>query len=148
MIDLEIVLERERYDLAIAFGALHHVAALQHLCQQLRQALKPDSYIFVNEFVGPARFQWTEQQLALINRVASVLPPDWCRTPWVEPTPLEDIIAADPSEAVCSDQVVSVLSEHFEIVDYCEYGGSLLMPLQYTPLLPMKCSPTWPTRTV
>ena len=131
-----ITLEKDHYDLAICFGAMHHVAALEHVCEELRQALKPDSIIFINEYVGPARMQWTDEQLALLNRFVSVLPSDWCRTRRVDRQALEDIIAVDPSEAVRSGEVVGILSEHFELVEGCDYGGGLLMPLWESAIVP------------
>jgi hypothetical protein len=131
-----ISLEQGRYDVAIALGALHHVEKLEHLCQQLQHALKPGSYIFINEFVGPARHQWTRQQLDIINRVTAVLPAGWRRTQWVEPPPVDKVTAADPSEAVRSDEVVSALCGYFELVDYCDYGGGLLMPLWEYAMIP------------
>ena len=129
-------LEKGRYDLALAFGALHHIEALEPLCAQLRQALKPDSYIFVNEYVGPARFQWTAEQLDIINRVLALIPARWRRAEQVKPPAIAEMIAADPSEAVRSDEIITILCQNFEVVDYCDYGGGLLMPLWTWGVLP------------
>jgi SAM-dependent methyltransferase len=124
-----ITLEENRYDLALVFGALHHVDALERLCSQLRHSLKPGSYIFVNEYIGPPRFQWSPQQLEIINRVMAVLPPEWRRAEQVIPPNPEDVIKGDPSEATRSDEIISILCNNLDLVDYCDYGGALLMPL-------------------
>ncbi len=124
-----IVLEEDRYDLAMIFGALHHVENLDHLCTQLRQTLKPGSYILINEYVGPPRFQYSAEQLEIINRVMEVLPLSWRRSPQVMRINPEDVIREDPSEAVRSDEIIPTLCKHFELVDYCDFGGALLFPL-------------------
>lgn len=131
-----IVLEENRYDIALSFGALHHIKELEHMCSQLRRALKPDSYIFLNEFTGPAHMQYTAQQLDIINRVMAVLPPSWRRTQQVNPVPLQSMVESDPSEAVRSDEIISIMCDNFELVDYCDYGGALLMPLWGMGIIP------------
>ncbi|MBN1873138.1 MAG: methyltransferase domain-containing protein [Anaerolineae bacterium] len=131
-----VVLEKNRYDLAISLGGIHHVTELERLCDQLKYALKPDSYIFVNEFIGPSHLQWTEEQLEIINRVMSILPPSWRRAEQVSPLPLQDMIANDPSEAVRANEVISILQANFETVDYCDYGGGMLMPLWASGIIP------------
>lgn len=131
-----ITLEENRYDIALSIGAMHHVEALEHVCGQLRRALKPGSYIFINEFVGPRRFQLTVQQLEIINRVMAVLPPSWRRSRYVTSPLMESMIEGDPSEAIRSDEVVSVLCDNFELVDCCDYGGGLLMPLWERGIIP------------
>ena len=131
-----ITLEENRYDLAFIFGALHHVDALEYLCEQLRRTLKPGGYIFINEYVGPPRFQWDSKQLEIINRVMSILPTAWRRSPQVLPPNKEDVIRDDPSEATRPDEIIPVLCENFELVDYCDYGGALLFPLWGSGIIP------------
>ncbi|HEX6387726.1 MAG TPA: class I SAM-dependent methyltransferase [Anaerolineae bacterium] len=129
-------LAENRYDIVLAFGAIHHIEALERVCQQLKRGLKPGSLIFMNEFVGPARFQWTPAQLELINRVMAILPPAWRRANRVEAVPVADVIASDPSEAVRSDKIIDIFCQHFELLDFCDMGGGLLMPLWERGLIP------------
>jgi O-antigen biosynthesis protein len=129
-------LEENRYDIALAFGAIHHIAALERLCEQLKHGLKPDSLIFMNEFVGASRFQWTTAQLDLINRVMAVLPPSWRQSKEVGVVPEAEVIASDPSEAVRSDEILDIFGRHFELVDFCDVGGGLLMTLWEKGLIP------------
>ncbi|MCB9148457.1 MAG: class I SAM-dependent methyltransferase [Caldilineaceae bacterium] len=131
-----IVLEQNRYDIGLAFGAFHHIENLEHACQQLQRALKPGSLLLVNEYIGPARMQWTEQQLNMFNRVLDIFPRQWRRTDKITPYSIEAMLKIDPSEAVRSDEVIATLSDYFEVVDYCDYGGGLLMPLWSMGLLP------------
>jgi hypothetical protein len=37
-----------------------------------------------------------------------------------------DVIAVDPSEAICSDRIMSSLEERFERVERKDFGGTLL----------------------
>mgnify|MGYP001093621423 CR=1 FL=1 len=131
-----IVLPESHYDLALVFGALHHVDQLERLCGQLRRALKPGSLIFVNEYVGPPRFQWRDDQLEIINRAMAVLPESWRRTLQVYRIDPADVIKEDPSEATRSDEIIPILCDNFELVDYCDYGGALLFPLWGSGMLP------------
>ncbi len=131
-----IVLQENHYDLALVFGALHHVDRLERLCDQLRRALKPGSLIFVNEYVGPPRFQWRDAQLEIINRVMAVLPESWRRSLQVYRIDPADVIREDPSEATRSDEIIPILCNNFELVDYCDYGGALLFPLWGGGMLP------------
>ena len=129
-------LAENRYDIVLAFGAIHHIETLERLCEQLKRGLKPGSLIFMNEFVGPSRFQWTAEQLELINRVMAVLPPAWRRADRVEAVAEADVIDSDPSEAVRSDEIIELFCRHFELVDCCDMGGGLLMPLWEKGMIP------------
>ncbi len=131
-----IILKENHYDLALVFGALHHIDKLERLCDQLRRALKPGSLIFVNEYVGPPRFQWSDTQLEIINRAMAVLPESWRRSLQVYRIDPADVIREDPSEATRSDEIIPILCDNFELVDYCDYGGALLFPLWGNGMLP------------
>jgi O-antigen biosynthesis protein len=124
-----LTLPENHYDIALAFGAVHHIKELERLCEQLERTLKPDSLIFMHEFVGPARFQWSDEQLEVMNRVMAILPAAWRRREIIERLPEAEVIASDPSEAVRSDEIIELFSRHFEIIDIWDVGGGFLMPL-------------------
>ena len=44
------------------------------MLDRLAAMLEPGGLLFVEDFVGPARFQWTDAQLEAINRLLSRLP--------------------------------------------------------------------------
>ncbi len=124
-----IALEPAAYDVAIAKMALHHFERLEHVCGEVRQALRPGGLFMFNEFVGPSRFQWTDPQLRLMNRMLEALPESIRRrapvAKIVRPL-LADMIAQDPSESVRSAEILPVVEERFEIVERKPYGGTLL----------------------
>jgi len=83
--------------------------------------------------VGPARFQWTDLQLELANRVLQTLPRRlrqsalWGRELTAIPRPtIEEMINMDPTEAVNSAQIIPLLPRHFEVVELRRYGGTLV----------------------
>lgn len=125
--------ERDRYDVAFASMALHHIENLEHLFEQVREALKPGGLLVFNEYVGPDRFQWTRRQLMAINLVLVLLParlrrriPDGQIKPVVRRPTVEGMIQADPSEAVRSSAILPLVERHFEIVERIDYGGAIL----------------------
>ena len=82
-----------------------------------------------NEFVGPSRFQWSDLQLELMNRLLEVLPERHRRAAPFERVvrpELEEMKVRDPSESVRSAEILPLLEDHFEIVEHKPYGGTLL----------------------
>ena len=121
------------YDFVVAKMSLHHFDDLDHVYAQVRRALKPGGVFMFNEFVGPTRFQWSDLQLDLANRVLQALPKQLRRSAFsgeelstiARPT-VDEMIRMDPTEAVDSAQIVPLLSKHFEILEIRKYGGTLL----------------------
>ena len=117
------------YDLVVIKHALHHLENLEHVYQQIRLSLRPGGLFMFNEFVGPTRFQWTDLQLAHMNRLLADLPKALrnslpvvkIRRPLVS-----DMIALDPSESVRSAELLPLLEADFEILELKSYGGTLL----------------------
>ena len=60
-----IQLEPDRYDLIYALGSFHHFEALEHIMEQVNNALTENGNFVLDEFVGPPRFQWTDLQLSI-----------------------------------------------------------------------------------
>ena len=73
--DLNTVeLEPAAYDVVFAVQALHHVDALEHLLDEVAASLRPGGLFVVNEYIGPARFQWLDKTQAVMNRILDLLP--------------------------------------------------------------------------
>ena len=73
--DLNAVeLDPESYDVVVAAQVLHHVDALEHLVDQVVGSLRGGGLFVVQEYVGPARFQWLEKTEVLMNRILDTLP--------------------------------------------------------------------------
>jgi SAM-dependent methyltransferase len=134
-----IKLERQAYDVIFGISSVHHIDNLEHLFRQVQQALKPGGYFFLDEFIGPSRFQWTDAQLQSMNGELRRLPKELRRRisdrnkfkERVIRETVAEIIASDPSEAVRSSEIVPLLNEYFKIVEIKGYGGAILHQLLY-----------------
>ncbi len=129
-----IQLDVGRYDIVLASSSVHHFKELEHVFGQVKKALKPEGLFIMDEFIGPSQFQWTDKQLKLANQLLQILPEkyrkkhsssDEFKENICRPS-LKHMNAYDPSEAVRSAEIVSVLSEYFRIIERVDYGGTIL----------------------
>jgi SAM-dependent methyltransferase len=123
---------------AVCRSFLHRRADLDAVLDRLAAMLEPGGLLFVEDFVGPARFQWTDAQLEAINRLLARLPDellvdlasaDGRQKRRVERPALAGLIASNSSEAISSEQIVPGLDARFERVEFCPYGGALFHQL-------------------
>ncbi|WP_165236014.1 class I SAM-dependent methyltransferase [Aquisphaera insulae] len=121
-----------KFDLIIAASALHHVENLEALIPKLSSMLNPGGYFALMEYVGPDRFQWTEQQVAIINGILEALDPYYlnggARNAFVPPT-VEAMIQIDPSEAIRSSQIPGLVRKHFRVEVERNLYFNLLHPI-------------------
>jgi len=129
-----IELPENTYDVVFGVGSIHHTARLEHLFAQVAHSLKPDGFFFLDEYVGPSHFQWTDKQLAAINKAAAALPARYgmriddprLPKPPVTRMSVAEMNAIDPSEAVRSSEIIELLPKYFDVVETRGAGGSLL----------------------
>jgi SAM-dependent methyltransferase len=120
------------FDMVLGLGALHHVEQLEALWEQCRRALRPGGCLVAQEYVGPARFQWSDAVLAHANRALEQLVPPRHRVHdrAVQRVDLARLVAADPSEAVRSDEILPTCrAAGWTILEYRGGGCGLLQPL-------------------
>ncbi len=122
-----------RYDLVIFEDSLHHLSPVKVILRHVGEWLTEDGLLVLKEFVGPARFQWTDQQLRLVKSLLSLIPerfrkrwPDGkLKTKEYRPGRLS-ISLHDPSEAAESSVIPALLRETFDVVEERPFGGTLL----------------------
>jgi SAM-dependent methyltransferase len=121
------------YDVVFAIQILHHVDALERLLDEVRSSLRPGGLFVVNEYIGPARFQWLDKTEALMNRVLALLPHEYKVNPKngfvkerIDRAPAEEIARFDPSESIRSDEIVTTLESRFDVLYRADFGGTLL----------------------
>jgi len=124
----------QTFDLVIAKGVLHHVQGLERLFSIIAESLLEEGVLYVDEFVGPSRFQWSDSQLAIVNRLLDRLseelrrdlvdPSRGVKAPASRPT-VAGMIEADPSEAARSAELRGLLRSHFEPLEEREWGGAI-----------------------
>lgn len=180
--DINIIeLPEGAYDAVWITMALHHLQALEHVCEQIAHSLKPDGLFILNEYIGPNRFQFPPRQKEVANLCLRLLPVEyrasvkaakgkavmmprrrgvrWSMKRLVDKVQdgdllgavqrrvstnrakrqgrlveksavnfpsVRDVVAADPSESVRSEEIVGVVQQYFEIVLRRDWGGNLL----------------------
>ena len=129
-----LALERNRYDVVFGLSAIHHISALESLFDQVRGSLKRGGFLLLDEFIGPSQFQWPDTQLDVANQVLARIPerfrrrldpPRRIKTTVSRPT-IESMNAGDPSEAIRAADIVPLLKDYFDVIEFRGYGGSLL----------------------
>lgn len=131
-------LEAGAYDVVVAHSILHHVERLEHAFEQIERAMKPEATFIVNEYIGPNRFQFSDEILAIINDLLRCLPPrlrhsaleDRVYEARERPT-IDQMIANDPSEAVRASDLMAMIRQRFEVLEVKQLGGTILMHLLY-----------------
>jgi SAM-dependent methyltransferase len=133
----QIHLEPDKYDIVFASMSAHHFSELEHIYNQVRTALKPSGFFVLNEYVGPTQFQWTDEQLAIINDLLKMLPDKYREyislsgqfKQNVGRLTIDEMNSIDPSEAIRSAEVLPLLKQYFNIVERIDYGGTILHQL-------------------
>jgi SAM-dependent methyltransferase len=131
--DLNIAeLDRDSYDVVFAVQALHHVDDLEHLFDQIAASLRPGGLLVVNEYVGPARFQWLDKTQDVMNRILELLPEQYRVNPRngfvkerIERAPADEIARVDPSESIRSDEIMELLRSRFDVLYDAYFGGTI-----------------------
>ncbi len=140
----QIVLPRAKYDIVFFHGSLHHIADPDRLLDQVLNALKPHGFLYVDDYIGPSRDEWTDSHLVHAREVFAELPKEL--QVWPVNPPLD---STDPSEMIRSSRIWPATQERFDIIHFRPYWGNLLFPLlcavdgvalqtpQYAELLPL-----------
>jgi SAM-dependent methyltransferase len=120
------------YDLVFWSHSLHHMLDIPKALRWSLDHLKPGGLFVMDEFVGPNRFQWTDETLEVASRVRAclddrhlVVPEDPNRRfPTQMPRPDPRAVAdADPTESVASSEILARLAEFMPSADVIHLGG-------------------------
>ncbi|HYK04953.1 MAG TPA: class I SAM-dependent methyltransferase [Thermoanaerobaculia bacterium] len=126
------VLPEGAYDVVVAHSVLHHVENLEHAYAQLERTMRPNATLIVNEYVGPNRFQYSDDVLSIMNALLRALPFE-LRRPYerrTRPT-VEEMIANDPTEAVRAEELMAFTARTFEVLETKELGGAVVQHLLF-----------------
>ena len=116
----------DNYDVVVAHSVLHHVTNLEHAYAQIARTMRPNATLILNEYVGPNRFQYSDDVLAIINTLLACIN----HPPKKRPT-VDEMIANDPTEAVRSEELLAFTERHFEVLEKKNIGGTILQHLLY-----------------
>jgi len=120
--DARTFLPGRTYDAIFFHQSLHHFDHLDDLMSLVRNALSPRGILYVDEYIGPSRDEWTPAKLLRPNLAYRLLPIGTRRAKIVR----APINHEDPTEAIRSSQIVSAIEKRFRIVERHNYGGHLL----------------------
>lgn len=124
----------ESYDIVLFHQSLHHFQDFEAIYKAfVLPVLKPDGYLVLNEFVGPARLQWTKAQLRASRKMLKQLPENYrqiLHTPFIKRNVSRPgifrMILSDPSESINSEQILPATHAHFKVVEEKPLGGNIL----------------------
>jgi len=126
-----IRLPASTYDLIYALQSFHHFENLEYLFGEIHQALTPGGFCVLDEYVGPARFQWTDTQLRLTRQLLGLLPRhlrmyrNGIEKREEGRSSVQQVMAVCPSEAIRSDEIVPLFHRTFEVVHHNDLGGAI-----------------------
>jgi SAM-dependent methyltransferase len=115
-------LSGQSFDAAFFHQSLHHVENLERCFSATASALRPDALLYLDEYVGPSRREWTRESIADANRFFHSLPASVRRRQNIG-VPLD---RRDPTEAVRSSEILSNVERYFQIQERRDYGGNFL----------------------
>ena len=119
----EPVLPRKAYDAVFIHQAAHHVAKLEKLYRAILHTLKDDGLLYLDEYIGPSRFYWSDATIARHRQIYAGLEKKRGEVLILPVHPY------DPSEAFRSDEILPQLVIGFDIEEMRGYGGNLLSVL-------------------
>ncbi len=113
---------KEKVDLVHWNNALHHMLDTKKAVRWSFDILSPGGVFYMDDFVGPTRFQWSDESLKLGTRIRKILPKDFLRHPYKKGSYLprelarpsvEEMKCSDPSEAADSSSIIKRVKEYF-----------------------------------
>ncbi|HTR04701.1 MAG TPA: class I SAM-dependent methyltransferase [Thermoanaerobaculia bacterium] len=114
--------EARNLDAVFFHASLHHFDRLDELLALVKRALAPRGLLYLDEYVGPSRDEWTWRHLLEWNFVYRRLPAAVRRTHVIR-APVTD---EDPTEAIASSDILPAVEKHFRVISQKDYGGNLL----------------------
>jgi SAM-dependent methyltransferase len=118
-------LPRNAYDAVFFHQSLHHVAKLEKLMAAILRTLRKDGLLYIDEYIGPSRFDWNDALIAPHREVFGRIPAELRLH---DPLPLP-IQPDDPSEAIRSSEIMPQLARGFRLLVRRDYGGTILSVL-------------------
>lgn len=124
-------LPADAYDLIFSCHSFHHFLELEHIMEQVHEALTPRGVFVLEEFVGPTQFQWTDEQIDVVASLLRLVPDRlrtfrWGATKIAEgrPTPAE-VAAVSPFESIRSGEICALFGKYFNVAAVRRLGGTL-----------------------
>jgi len=111
------------YDVIFNFAILHHATKLDDAMKKLSKYLKLGGLMFNEEYVGPARNQYSDEHLEIMLEVMADLPEKFKTKHSLRP-PLANF-RVEPSEAIHSDLVRPLFEKYFDVIYERNMNGGI-----------------------
>lgn len=124
----------EHYDVVLFHSSLHHFKQIDVLLKKIKDTLKPNGIIIINEYVGANRFQFNNTRKQYVNKIYQAEVPSHFKIR-KNTTSLKNkvyfpgllrMVISDPSEAVESASILPLMQQKFTLLEQKNYGGNLL----------------------
>ncbi len=124
----------EQYDLVHWNNSLHHMLNVETAIEWSWKVLKPGGLFYMDDFVGPDRFQWSQQMVLVATAVRQALPDRFLANPHKPGSLLSRIMAkpnfdkmlqTDPSEAADSSRILNCVRKRFPRAEITLTGGTI-----------------------
>ena len=117
-------IEDNKYDAVFNFAVLHHAMNIEYALKKLASCLKNNGLMFNEEYVGPARNQYSDDHVNIMLEVMSDLPEKFrTKAKFLRP-PLANF-RVEPSEAIHSDLILPLIPKYFDIVYQRNLNGGV-----------------------
>jgi len=117
-------------------NSLHHMMDVDAAVSWSRDVLKDGGMFYMDDYVGPTRWQWSDESLELVKRVRAALPQRYLRNPYYPQKNLREFLPAamprpsaaklekeDPSEAADSARIIESIQKYFPEAGIIKTGG-------------------------
>ena len=117
-------IEDNKYDAVFNFAVLHHATNIEYALKKLASCLKNNGLMFSEEYVGPARNQYSDDHVNIMLEIMSDLPKKFrTKAKFLRP-PLANF-RVEPSEAIHSDLILPLIPKYFDIIYQRNLNGGL-----------------------
>ncbi len=126
----DVVLPENKYDLIVTQTCLHHVVNLEHLAQQINNSLKPNGILWIFDYIGESKFQYSDERLRVVNDILELLP-DCFKWNELRNMTIKKIVRPDPDnlispfEAIRSAEIMPLFEKYFEVIEKREFDSIL-----------------------
>ncbi|MFV0592318.1 MAG: class I SAM-dependent methyltransferase [Draconibacterium sp.] len=127
-------LKRNYFDVVLFHSSLHHFKQIDKIAERVKESLKDNGILVLNEYAGKNRLQFSKHQLLQMNTLLNTIPTQYRKRYLTERLKkrvyspgLLRMIISDPSEAIESETIRPIVHKHFDIIEEKKTGGDLLM---------------------
>lgn len=125
-----------KYDAIFNIAILHHAVKIENAIKKLSNVLKPNGLMFNYEYIGPAQNQYTDEHLAIMEKINSELPKRFQTNHSLRP-PLQNF-RVEPTEAIHSDLVKPITQKYFEMIFERNLNGGVAYMILWNNIGPYK----------